>query len=317
MVPLRIMLAAEESAGVKVLRSLLASEHEVVAVLTSEAPDSVRGATVWHVADNARIRILPAKAVRDRTLAAWMLHERVDLFLNVHSLYVVRAAILRAPRIGAFNLHPGPLPRYAGLNAPCWAIFHGESQHGVTVHWMVPKIDAGLIAYQTLFDIGPDDTGFTVSARCIREGVPLMMKVLESAAIDPESIPRIKQDLEQRTYFGRDIPFDGRIDWNRSAEVVHNFIRAASYHPLPSPWGIPTTRAGDEAIGVIRSKVDSCSRAQQMPGEVLECEDGVATIACKEGRLLVRAIHHRGKVVPPDKVLSRGMRLESSPEPAT
>ena len=73
-----------------------------------------------------------------------MREQGVDLLLNVHSLYLIaRRTVVAAPRIGSFNLHPGPLPEYAGLNTPSWAIYNGEREHGVTVHWMEPGVDTG------------------------------------------------------------------------------------------------------------------------------------------------------------------------------
>ena len=102
-----------------------------------------------------------------------MRSEEIDLLLNVHSLYVIHADLVAAPRTGSFNLHPGPLPEYAGLNAPSWAIYHGESRHTVTVHWMEPGIDTGAIAYETSFEIAEDDTGLSLSARCVREDCPV------------------------------------------------------------------------------------------------------------------------------------------------
>ena len=54
----------------------------------------------------------------------------------------------RRRRIGSFNLHPGPLPGFPGLNAPSWAIYERRARFGCTVHWMDAAIDAGLIAYE-------------------------------------------------------------------------------------------------------------------------------------------------------------------------
>ena len=94
----------------------------------------------------------------------------VDIILNIHSLFIINKEVVNAPRIGCFNMHPGPLPRYAGLNAVSWAIYRGETSHGVTIHKMEPGIDTGPIVYQELFDIDDADTGLTLSARCIRSG---------------------------------------------------------------------------------------------------------------------------------------------------
>jgi UDP-4-amino-4-deoxy-L-arabinose formyltransferase/UDP-glucuronic acid dehydrogenase (UDP-4-keto-hexauronic acid decarboxylating) len=128
----------------------------------------------------------------------------VDLLLNVHSLYVLPEPLLRVPALGAWNLHPGPLPRYAGLNAPSWAIYRGEQRHGVSVHRMEAGIDTGDIAYQESFPIAAADTGLSVALRCAQVGVALLHRLLEDAAAG--SIPRLAQDAAQRTYFGRGVP---------------------------------------------------------------------------------------------------------------
>ena len=102
----------------------------------------------------------------------------MDLLLNVHALSVLPAELVAAPRIGSFNLHPGPLPGYAGLNAPSWAIYHGEKTHAVTVHWMDGGIDTGPIAYQSELEITDEDRGFTLSAKCVRAGLPMLQDLL-------------------------------------------------------------------------------------------------------------------------------------------
>src|SRR5580692_7331177 len=73
----------------------------------------------------------PVERVKDPELAESLRSAQVDLLLNVHSLYIIHQGVLAVPRLGAYNLHPAPLPRYAGLNSVSWAIYHGEKEHGV------------------------------------------------------------------------------------------------------------------------------------------------------------------------------------------
>jgi len=89
---------------------------------------------------------------------------------------------------------------YAGLNVPCWALYHGEVRHGVTLHRMVPEVDAGDVAYAATFPIGPDDTGLTLMARCVREGVALVDRLLADAAAGVP-IPAETQVLDGRRWF--------------------------------------------------------------------------------------------------------------------
>src|SRR5688572_15420172 len=229
---MRIVLAAEESAGTQVLKKLLADDHEVVAVLTSEG----ERAAVARRATAAALEVMPARLVRDDAFAEWLRERDVDLLLNVHSLHIAASSVVAAPRIGSFNLHPGPLPAYAGLNAPSWAIYHGEEMHGVTLHWMDPGIDTGAVAYAEQFPIAEHDTGLSVAVHCIRLGVPLVERLLDVAAHDPDAIPAQAQAGERR-YYGSEPPEGGWLSWARTAREVVDFVRAADYTPFASPWG--------------------------------------------------------------------------------
>src|SRR5260370_11254172 len=175
---MNVLLIGEESAGIQMLREVERSGHRVTAVMASPTRIAAPGASLWDAALKRGLPTWPAHLVREPALAEKIRGKEVEIILNVHSLYIIHRAVLGAPRIGAFNLHPGPLPRYAGLNTVSWAIYRGERSHGVTVHWIVPEIDAGPIAYQSLFPIDESDTALSVSARCVREGLPLMMRLL-------------------------------------------------------------------------------------------------------------------------------------------
>ena len=230
---MRIALLCEEAAGARVLEALAKGPHELAAVLTSE------GSAVWRMASRLGHRPVPAGRVREPAFAAELAASAPALLLNVHSLYIVPPAVLQVPPLGAYNLHPGPLPGCAGLNAPSWAIYHGWERHGVTVHRMEPGIDTGAIAFDEHFPITPQDTGLSVALRCAQIGVELIKKLLDVVSADPSALPNVPQDLSQRRYFGRGVPQGGRIDWNAPARRIHDFVRACDYAPFASPWGTP------------------------------------------------------------------------------
>src|SRR6185295_10222691 len=142
--PLRVLLVAEQAAGVRVLRLLAAGGHAIAAVATT-LDTAADGTTVKHAAERLDVPLIEARLVRDPAFGDWIRREGVDLLLNVNSLHVATADVAAAPRLGSFNLHPGPLPAYAGLNAPSWAIYHGEADHAVTLHWMTRDVDAGAV----------------------------------------------------------------------------------------------------------------------------------------------------------------------------
>src|SRR5690348_524214 len=227
---LRTVLIVEEGAGIGVLRLIAKRNEDVACVITSPTkagearvnPSGFAAAQGW--------RTVHPQAMRSDAFVAEMRRAEVDLLLNVHSLFIVPNTLLEAARIGAFNMHPGPLPEYAGLNAPGWAIYNGEADHGVTVHRMVRTVDAGPIAYQSRFPIAPAETAFSLTLKCIRAGLPLVERLLDTASIDPTAIPQHAQDMNRRRYFGAQVPEQGWLRWERSAEELDRFVRAFCFH---------------------------------------------------------------------------------------
>lgn len=305
---MRILLVAEESAGINVLRALAGTEHDVVAALTAE-PTHGGGATVASVAEALGVPVLPSISVRDPALASWVRDQEIDLLLNVHSLYVVSADVVAAPRIGSFNVHPGPLPEYAGLNAPSWAIYHGEPRHAVTIHWMDAGIDTGPIAYSTTFDLTGEETGLTVSVRCAREGVELVLRLVDDATVDPSSIPRKPQDPKRRRYFGPSPPDEARIGWRAPAREVVALVRACDYAPFPSPWGNARARWQGRELAVLKASRTG-ERAPCPPGTVGRVADGFAIVATGDEWIRIGRVRYGDVSTDAGALLAPGDRLE-------
>jgi methionyl-tRNA formyltransferase len=278
---MNVLLVAEESAGIQVLKYLAKIGHRVVAVMCAPPANGSPNATVHSVAKQFGYPTWPAKDVKNPALAHTIRAEKVDILLNIHSLYIIHGDVLLAPRLGSFNMHTGPLPRYAGLNAPSWALLHGEKQHGVTIHRMVPGIDAGPIAYQALFDIEEIDTGLTVSLKCVRNGLVLIERLLTEASTNPEGIPSRAQDLSQRTYFGKEVPREGWVPWASPANSIVNFVRAFDYFPFKSPWGNPKALLDGHEVGIAKvfRTPEPCTAA---PGTVGRTDEAGALVAAAD-----------------------------------
>ncbi len=306
---MNVVLAAEESAGLQMLRSLATSQHRLVSVFAAPPKDGST-ASVWNVANNLGLETRPAKQLKDAALGEWLRSERVDIFLNIHSLYLVHPQVLAAPRLGAFNLHPGPLPRYAGLNAVSWALCRGEPEHAVTVHRMDPEIDAGPIVYQSRFAIDPGDTALSLSFKCVREGVALMQRLLE-AAQNGDDLPLLPQDLAMREYFGREVPEQGQLSWSWPAYKVVNFVRACDYFPFISPWGHPRTRRGAQEFALVKA-TRTGRECGVSPGTVGDSTDSGVQVACQDEWVLASKLQVSGSYLPAAGFLRPGDQLVSS-----
>jgi methionyl-tRNA formyltransferase len=301
---LRVVVVAEEAAGVQVLQGLsaLESRPEIVAVLTRSKREGAERPVVFKAAQKLGLDLWPSSSVKSAELASRLRDAEVDLLVNVHSLFVLHPTVVAAPRIGSFNLHPGPLPEYAGLNAPSWAIYRGESSHGVTLHWMDEGIDTGAIAWQERFPIDGADTGLSLSAKCVRKGVPLVLRLATIAAGGHHGIPREPQDPGCRTYFAAGPPADGHIEWAQSAAEILRFVRASDYAPFPSPWGHPQARLAGRDVGLAKATPTEVV-ASDPPGTVVEANESGVVVATGDELILLRRLWLDGRYVKPAELL--------------
>jgi methionyl-tRNA formyltransferase len=143
---------------------------------------------------------------------------------------------LELAKSGAINLHTSLLPKYRGRAPINWAILNGESELGLTAHWVDAGMDTGDIIMQRKFLLGQDQD--------VGDALQLLYPIYEYVTeyiIDGfkhETLSRLKQNEAEASVFPRRKPQDGLIDWNRPARDVWNLVRAVA-HPYPSafaPW---------------------------------------------------------------------------------
>ena len=306
--PLKILLVAEEAAGIQTVKLLAGSPHRVTAVLTASTGGGMgTGATVSAVASRAGFEVWPLRLVKEKGFADRVRREGVDLLLNVHALCVLPAELVTAPRIGSFNLHPGPLPRYAGLNAPSWAIYNGERTHAVTVHWMDGGIDTGPIAFEAGLDITDEDTGFSLSAKCVRAGLPLLQDLLAAAA--DQAVPRRPQPSHIRHYYGREVPQHGRVDWTKPAAQVVNLVRACDYLPFVSPWGHPKASIGGRELAVLKA-ARTGERTSETAGKIGPRLGDEVLVASADEWIQLRRVQVGASVLPAGQFLQPGQQFD-------
>ncbi|MCH8556254.1 MAG: hypothetical protein LAT84_00470 [Balneolia bacterium] len=237
---INILLAAEESAGLQTLKLLYNRRFDfnLKGVLTGSG-DENSTSPVYTLASKIGCEVFPAENVKKPEFANWMIKNKIDILLNVHSLYLIHSEVIDAAKMGAFNLHPGRLPEYAGLNTPSWSIFNEEPHHGVSLHRITEGVDTGNVIYESRIPAEPTDTGLSVSLKCAKEGIDLIGMLLTDL-IDNQVPDGRVQELSQRSYFKRhEIPGDGQMDWKNKASRCDAFIRASNYAPFASPWGTP------------------------------------------------------------------------------
>jgi natural product biosynthesis luciferase-like monooxygenase protein len=266
---LTALLIGNESLTVECGKRWLERGHTLAAVVTREA----RVAT-WASAAGLPV-IAPGAGLVDRTAGL-----AVDWVLSVANLSVVPEPVLRLARKGGVNFHDGPLPGYAGLNAPVWALLNGEATHAVTWHLMTGGIDEGEVLASRSFDIEADDTAFTLNARCFSAALDSFGEVI--AAMEAGGHPRQPQAQGARKVWMRaDRPSAaGRLDFTQPAAAVARWVRALDHGGYRNPLAVPKVEAAGQVWAVGMAEVVAGSGN---PGTVLSRDADSVTVACAEG----------------------------------
>jgi len=191
---------------------------------------------------------------------------------------MLKAPLLALPHLGALNMHGSLLPKYRGRVPVNWAIIHGETETGATLHYMLDRADSGDIIAQQAVPILPDDTAKEVFDKVTVAGELALSRALP--ALLAGNAPRIKQDAKASTYYGGRKPEDGMIDWSKSAIAIHNLVRAVA-PPYPGAF---TAVAGRQAR-VLRTRVLDASKAPAR-NPAMALENGHLVARCGGGGTL-------------------------------
>ena len=128
------------------------------------------------------------------------------------------------------NVHYAALPKYRGRANVNWAIINREPETAITIHAIVPGLDAGNILFQQTIPIGPDDTVTDI----YHELNEIQRKVLgDTVARYLDGFSGVPQDESDSTYGCGRVPADGEVDWSGSTDSIYALIRALSppYYP--------------------------------------------------------------------------------------
>lgn len=271
---------AYHNVGVRCLSVLLAQGVRVTLVVTHRDNP---GETIWFdsVEKLARARGLPLitpENANDPAVVAQIGALRPDFLFSFYYRNMLGPQLLALPRRGAYNMHGSLLPKYRGRVPVNWAVIMGERETGATLHQMVEKPDAGGIVDQQAVPIGPEDTAAEVFAKVTEAAEQVLARALPrltagSARLRP-------QDLRLGSYHGGRKPEDGRIDWTKSAQAVHNLVRGVA-PPYPGAF----TQIGAAAVRILRTRLAPNRRPRSgVPG--LYFEAGSFFADCADGKVL-------------------------------
>jgi len=289
----RILFFGYSEVGYACLSLLLERGDNVVALITHEDNPNEN---IWFKtpAVAAREKNIPVFTPDSVNTPEW--RERIaalkpDLILSVYYRHMIGTKILALPPLGAFNMHGSLLPKYRGRAPINWAVLHGESRIGMTLHRMVKDPDAGAVVDQDGAEIGPRDA----AEQAFRKVLPCARRVLarQIDALLAGTAKETPQDDSQATYFTGRKPEDGRIQWSQTSRQVFNLIRAVT-DPYPGAF----SDVGDARLMVWWAETDSPATKGRhgKPGEILSVNPLV--VATSDGAIELTKTEWRGASAP-------------------
>ena len=285
--PLKIVFMGSPDFAVPTLDRLNESEHEIVCVVSgTDKRRNRRGkpvpTTVKKRALELELPTLDVDDVKSDRFEEELKKLDADLFVVV-AFKILPPNILEIPEKGSINLHASLLPKYRGAAPIHWAVIRGEMETGCTVFFLEKSVDTGSIVGRVKTSIKPNETTGDLYERLKDMGAELVVDSVDKIAADNVDI--IEQNDKEATSAPKLFRENTKLDFDRSAQDVHNKIRGLN--PFPKAW----CNYNGEKMNVYKSEVVTGYRLE--PGE-LTWDDGKLIVGCGSGAVELKEIQLPG-----------------------
>jgi len=292
---MRLVMIGTGPFAVPTFRSLYETHHEVAALVTG--PIHERGPAtplnpLREIARQHGTPIFDPEDVNAPEFQAQLTAFDGDLLVVCDYGQILAPATLAAARLGGINLHASLLPKYRGAAPINWAIYHGETETGVSVIHMTPRVDAGPLVAQGATPVDPDETAAELETRLAELGASFVRRAIDG--LENGTLKALPQNAALASKAPRIKKTDGLVDWARPAAAIKNHVRAME--PWPKTYTYWHRRSGAPMrliIGPVSVSTDSPTGG--LPGTVLEAAKDRLAIAAGEGAVLIHGVQPAGK----------------------
>jgi len=277
-----IIFFGSESAGLRCLKFLSKQRNiNILYLVTDNNGFSANG--FKKIANKNGIELINESILSNKIKVLKKSKIKIDFILSVFSPYIINDEILNIANYGGFNLHPGKLPEYAGLNPTSWAIYNNEKYHEVTLHKMTNLIDGGDIVFSKRIKLSKNETALSLLSKSTSEGINLIKKFfIEISQKNIKSIKFKKQDLKKRNYYSNSSSISLLLDFNNSIEEIDRLFRASYLGPIKFPIGCPYIFINKNIVKLTNHKIKKCRHSKKI-GDINLISSNQIEIACKDG----------------------------------
>ena len=295
--------------GLSTIKKLIASDHEVLAVVTQPDKKKGRGHNIKPTSVKAlvgqiapAIDVLQPEKVSSKEFVEILKSMGAEIFVVVDYGQLLSKEVLKAPSKYCINLHPSLLPKYRGASPLNHVILNGDPETGNTVIKMNERMDAGSIIMQSKMDIGVEEDAESLGSRLSGQGADLVLKALDEIEVGEEHFT--KQDEGEATYAHKLKKEDGLIDWETSAVDIIRKIRALK------PWPGAFTLLEGKQLKVIEAEIVDAPEGNIAAGTIFDYKQFIVKAA--QGAIRIDMLQLEGKKAMSTEEFLRGHALDGN-----
>lgn len=267
---MKIIFAGTPEFAVPALAALIESGHEIVMVLTQ--PDrpagrgmKLRASPIKDLALKHGITVYQPESLKPAEVQANIAAVQSDVMIVAAYGLIIPTSILNMPKYGCYNIHGSLLPRWRGAAPIHRAILAGDSETGVTIMEVVPKLDAGAMVSKGVVPILATDTTQSLHDAISQLGAKMMVEAMQTLQSTGRLIAEA-QDESLVTYAHKVEKAESVIDWNSPADALSRQVRA--FNPFP----VATATFRGE---ICRIWFATAREGQAKQGEIVSIDDKI------------------------------------------
>lgn len=301
---MKIVFMGTPDFAVPCLQALIDDGNDIAAVFTQPDKPKGRGYTltpppVKEKALEYQIPVFQPVTLKDGEAEKQLKEMAPDMIVVAAYGQILPKGIIELPKYGCINVHASLLPEYRGAAPIQQAILDGRKKTGVTAMYMDVGLDTGDMLMRMETAIGENETGGELHDRLSALGAELIVRVVHAA--EQGTLVREKQDDSQSSYAKMLSKSMSKIDFNRTAQQIHDQVRGLN------PWPGASAVLGEKRIKLHRTAVVSGSGK---PGQVLSLSPLV--VACGEGAIELVEVQPEGKKKMTAEAFVNGLHISSA-----
>lgn len=301
---MKVVFMGTPDFAVPCLERLVSDGHDVAAVFTQPDKPKGRGYTltpppVKVCAMEHGIEVFQPKSMKDGEALEILKKIEPQLIVVVAFGKILPKEILDLPPYGCINVHGSLLPKYRGAAPIHWSVLNGDKITGITTMYMDVGLDTGDMLLKSETEIGENETSGELYDRMKVMGADLLSETIKK--LEDGTVTRTKQKDEESSYASMLDKSMCRIDWNQSAEKVHNKVRGLS------PWPVAVAELNGKKVKIHKTLLNSASGKKGDCGEIISLNPFV--VACSDGAVEILELQLEGKKRMNSKDFLMGHRL--------